>query len=960
VFGSHTGRRIVVATNVAETSLTVPGIRYVVDAGTARISRYSRRTKVQRLPIEPISQASAEQRAGRCGRLGPGICIRLYDRDDLEHRPPFTDPEILRTNLASVILQMAAMDLGDVEAFPFLDPPDHRAIRDGVDLLHELGAIDPERHGTAGWITPLGRSLSRLPLDPRLGRMVLAADGNGCLSEMLVIAAALTIPDPRERPEGKEAQAAQSHARFRDEQSDFLSWLRLWEYIRGERRERTSGQFRKMCTGEYLNYRRLREWQDLHGQLRDIADDLGLHPNRKPADPDLIHRSLLTGLLSHLGRKDPDGYEYRGARGARFSIAPGSTLFKKAPEWVMAADLVETTRTWARGIAGVPPEWIEEIGAHLISRSYSDPWWEQDREAAVAAETATIYGIPLATERTVQIARIDPEAARDLFIRHALIAGEWETHHPFAAHNAAAIAEVMDMEVRERRADLLVDDDTLAAWFDRRIPPEVATVRAFDAWWKEAGRGDPHLLDLGPDDLIDRGAAAPDPEAFPEVWRHGDLAFTLDYEFDPASPTDGLTVDLPIADLPRTDPAVFEWNVPGRRAELIEAMIRSLPKAIRRRFVPIADTVAAVQAGMRPGEETLIQGLRRQLGRLGEIAIPPDAFDRTALPAHLRTRFRVVGESGEVMSEGEDLAALKDQLAADARRTIAAQRHPLERQGLTAWTIGDLPESVEVGEGAHRATAFPALVDDGDSVSVRLMPTAAEQEAAMRPGACRLLLLTLPSPERILRPLVDRNTRETIRSGPYQDAAEWIDDCLMAAAAAIVDRLGCPPADEAGFERLRSLARDELADLATAVGEQSLALLRSVEEVEWLLDPVADRFPDAVDDVVAQVNRLVYPGFLMGVGVGRVADVARYLQAVARRLEALPGNPGRDADHMARVHRLEAEYDRLAALLPASPESIAIAWMLEELRVSLFAQAIGTRGKVSEPRILRALAALEE
>jgi ATP-dependent helicase HrpA len=959
VFRAHTGRRVVVATNVAETSLTVPGIRSVVDTGTARISRYSRRTKVQRLPIEPISQASANQRAGRCGRLGPGVCIRLYEEDDFDHRPEFTDPEILRTNLASVILQMAAMELGDIESFPFLDPPDRKAIRDGVDLLHELGAIDPSHEGTRAWLTPLGRRLSRLPLDPRLGRMVLAADENGCLSEMLVIASALTIPDPRERPEGQETQAAQSHARFRDPASDFLSWLHLWEYVRGERRERTSNQFRKMCRNEYLSYRRVREWQDLHGQLREISKDMGLHRNRKPADPDLLHRSLLTGLLSHIGRKDPDGYEYRGARGARFSIAPGSTLFKKAPEWVMAADLVETGRMWARGIAQVPPAWVEELGAHLLHRTHSEPWWEPERESAIASETATLYGIPLATDRTVQYARIDPEAARELFIRHALIAGEWTTHHDFAAANAEAIAGVMEMETRERRIDLLVDDETLVAWFDARIPPEVTTVKEFDRWWREAKGSNPHFLHLGIDDLIYDGTA-PNPDAFPEVWQHGDLAFTLDYEFDPASPTDGTTVDIPLAELDRTDPAVFEWNVPGRRDELIEAMIRSLPKRIRKQFIPISETMGDVKAALRPGEERLVVGLRRVLGKLGGIPIPLDAFDSTALSAHLRTRFRVIGEEGEVVAEAEDLAVLKEGFAEAARRTIATERHPLEHQGLTEWTFGDLPQVVEIGEGAHRARAFPSLVDDGDSVSIRLMATEDEQWASMQTGACRLLLLSLPSPEGILREYVDRETRQIIRTGPYDNAAEWIDDCLMATVASTLDDAGGPPWDEASFQRIRSLLRDGLAEAVTAVGRQSLLLLQAVEEVEWRLGPLADRFPDAVDDIVAQVNRLVYPGFLMGIGAARIADVTRYLQAVDRRLEALPTRPDRDADQMARVHRLEAEYDRLMELLPTTPASIDIAWMLEELRVSLFAQSIGTRGKVSEPRIRRALAALED
>ncbi len=637
VFAPHTGRRIVLATNVAETSLTVPGIRSVVDPGTARISRFNRRTKVQRLPIEPISQASANQRAGRCGRLGPGVCIRLYDEADFGGRPEFTEPEILRTNLASVILQMAALDLGDVETFPFLDPPDSRAIRDGVALLSELGAVDPARENASGWLTPLGRQLAKLPLDPRLGRMVIEADRNACLREVLVIASALSIQDPRERPAEHQQHADQLHARFRDEGSDFLGWVLLWGYLHSERRARTSSQFRRLCRDEFLNYRRVREWQDIYSQLREVTRELGFVPNRKPADPDLIHLSLLAGLLSHVGRKDPDGYEYRGARGARFSIAPGSALFKAAPEWVMAAELVETTRLWARGVARVSVEWVERAGAHLLSRSHSDPWWDAVRGAAVANETVTLYGIPLVADRTVMYGRIDAAASRELFIRHALIAGEWETHHDFAARNHDRIAEVLDLEERERRMNLLVDDDALVAFFATRLPVEITSVRDFDRWWREVRESDPHLLDLTLDDLIDPAAAPPDEEAFPRVWQYGDVELPLEYEFDPASPTDGVTIDVPVASLDRLDPVVFEWNVPGRRQELVEALIRALPKPIRRRFVPIADTVRTVVQTLDPGSGTPVEAVRRELSRMGGVIIAPDAFDLERLPTYLRS-----------------------------------------------------------------------------------------------------------------------------------------------------------------------------------------------------------------------------------------------------------------------------------------------------------------------------------
>ncbi len=485
VFQKHTGRRIVLATNVAETSLTVPGVRAVVDAGTARISRYGRRTKVQRLPIEPISQASANQRAGRCGRLGPGVCIRLYSEDDFNSRPEFTEPEIQRTGLASVILQMAALDLGDIESFPFLDPPDSRSIRDGVALLEEVGALKLGTEAAGRRLTRIGRNLARLPLDIRLARMVLEADSNLCLSEVEVIAAALSIQDPRERPLEKEQQADQAHAKFIDPDSDFLGWLKLWEYIRTERRARTSNQFRRLCRDEYLSYRRVREWQDIHSQLRDISNELKLHRNRKPADADTIHRSLLSGLLSNIGKKNPVGYEYRGARGARFFISPGSTLFKSAPEWVMAAELVETSRLWARSVVGIPSEWAEELGAHLVKRSHSDPWWDQERGSAVAKESVSLYGIPLQTDRVVQFGRYDQAASRELFIRHALVAGEWESPHRFVEDNADKIEEVLETEARERRSNLLVDDDKLVEFFSARIPEDITTVRHFDRWWRE-------------------------------------------------------------------------------------------------------------------------------------------------------------------------------------------------------------------------------------------------------------------------------------------------------------------------------------------------------------------------------------------------------------------------------------------------------------------------------------------
>ena len=955
VFQPHRGRRIVLATNVAETSLTVPGIRYVVDTGTARISRYSRRTKVQRLPIEPVSRASANQRAGRCGRLGPGVCIRLYSEDDFNARPEFTEPEIRRTNLASVILQMAARDLGDIETFPFLDPPDARTIRDGIALLVELGAIQPQQPGSGRWLTKLGRQLAEFPLDLRLARMIIEADRNDCLREVLVIAAALAIQDPRERPSDQRQHAHQLHARFRDETSDLLSWLHLWEYLGDERRSRTSNQFRRMCRDEFLNYRRVREWQDIHAQLRDVAGEQGFTINRRLASPDAIHRSLLAGLLSHLGHKDPDGFEYRGARGARFSINPGSTLFKRSPEWVMAAELVETGRLWARGVASVDPDWVEEAGAHLVKRSYSDPWWDPARGTSMARETVTLYGLPLQTDRAVQYGRVDPAGARELFILNALVAGEWETDHPFLQHNRALIGEVHALETRQRRGDLLAGDEIIFGFFDERVPEDITSVRHFDRWWKEARRQDPHLLDLNLDVLIDPAAGPVDEEAFPTVWAHGDLAFSLRYEFDPGSPADGVTVDVPIEGLDRVDPAMFEWHVPGLREELITALIRSLPKQLRKHFSPVPNTVRTLLNSLNPDDGGLIMNLRRELARIGGVPIPVDAFDMTRFPPHLRPTFRVVDGEGNVLAEGSDLSSLKTDLQKETRATMAASSHDLEQTGLTAWSIGELPRVMEIKGPAHAVKTYPALIDEGDSVGVRLLASPAEQATAMWDGTRRLLFLNLPSAGRLLRPRLTAEAVTAVKAGPYSAPSEWAQDCLTCAVDQIMGQVGGLVWDGVAFEILLANTRDQLDEGLASVAGVSLRILSTLLSVRMALARVARTFESTVTDIEGQLDRLIYPGFVTGVGAGRLSDVHRYLQAIERRLEQLPEYPERDRRRMATVRKLEEEHDRLREALPDSPSVLEIAWMLQELRVSFFAQALGTRGKVSDKRIAQAL-----
>ncbi len=957
VFTSHTGRRVVVATNVAETSLTVPGVRYVVDVGTARISRYSRRTKVQRLPIEPISQASASQRAGRCGRLGPGICIRLYEEDGFDARPEFIEPEIQRTNLASVILQMAARDLGSIETFPLLDPPDDRSIRDGVARLIELGAVDGALKDGRPRLTRLGRQLADLPIDLRLARMIVEANRTACLREMLVITTALTIQDPRERPAEKQTQADQSHARFRDEESDLYSLLNLWEYLGDERKARTSNQFRRMCRNEYLNYRRVREWQDLHAQLRDVTRELGFTTNRKPAERENVHRTVLTGLLSNVGRKDPGSHEYRGARGSRFSINPGSTLFKGSPEWVMAAELVETGRLWARGVVAVQPEWIEQAAAHLVTHSYSDPWWDKDRGAAFANETVTLYGLPLQTERPAMYSRVDPEAARELFIRHALVAGEWETHHRFAEHNSMIIDEVLALEAKYRRADLFVDDETIVDFFDDRIPEDIVSVRHFDRWWKDERVDNPHRLDLSINDLLDPEVETPGEEAFPEVWQYGDVAMPVEYAFDPGSDSDGVTIDIPIGGLSRIDPEIFDGHVPGLREELVIAMMRALPKPIRKRLAPIPETARSAVEAYDPDRDRFVPFLRGELTRRSGIAIAPDAFDPERLPPHLRPTFRIVDAEGLVLADGGDLRTLKGQLQDEARAAMSAAEHGIERVGMRSWDCGDLPLSVEIDGPGRTVTAYPALVDEGDSVAIHLYATPGERDAAMWEGTRRLVMLDLPSPSRHLRSLVTADGRAAVADGPHGSFDAWSQDCLTCAVDEMLSEFGGPVWNRDAFDRLLATCREQSDDILVDVASDALEILDEVRTVRLAMATLTgDRFVPAVSDMEEQIDRLIYPGFLASVGIDRLADLVRYVQAIGRRIEQLPDHVDRDHELMVRVQDLEAERDGLSDAIPGSAGLIEIAWMLQELRVSLFAQDLGTKGKISEKRVREAFA----
>ncbi|MBP1135709.1 ATP-dependent helicase HrpA [Arthrobacter sp. PvP023] len=1023
VFHPGSKRRIVLATNVAETSLTVPGIKYVVDTGTARISRYSHRTKVQRLPIERVSQASANQRSGRCGRVSDGIAIRLYSEEDYESRPQFTDPEILRTNLAAVILQMTAMGVArgpkDVEDFPFVEPPDSRAINDGVTLLRELGALSAARpQGAAGaaagrngggGLTAVGQKLAQLPVDPRLGRMIVEAGKRGCVREVMILAAALTIQDPRERPTDKQQLAAEKHARFRDENSDFTGFLNLWNYLQEKQQELSSTQFRRLCRTEFINYLRVREWQDLFAQLRQLARPLGISlDNKRLADPvgnhEGIHISLLSGLLSHIGILDERKREYAGARGSRFAIFPGSALFKKSPTFVMAAELVETSRLWARVAAKFDPLWAEQVAPDLVKRSYSEPHWSKKMGSVMAHEKVTLYGVPIIPSRRINYGKVDPELCRELFIRHALVEGDWQTHHKFFHRNRALLQEIEELEARMRRRDILVDDETLFEFYDARIGKDVVSERHFDKWWKEARQQDPALLDFDQSLLISEDADALDDSAYPKTWLHKGFELPLSYEFHPVAPgsppnpSDGVTAEVPVLFLNQLDDAAFRWLIPGQRVELVTALIKSLPKQVRKNFVPAPDVarqaVAALEADFDPAADDLEPSLELVLRRIRGQVIPPGSWNWDAVPAHLRVSFRVVDSRGKVLDEGKDLAALQERLAPATRRAIAeslgatpvttapkgpkgAQRGQsaqapknagaltpspngavtpgfAEKSGLTDWTFGTVQRQVQGMVKGHTVTGYPALVDEGTSVALRLFQTTSEQEQAMRGGVIRLLALKVPAPDRYVLEHLNNTEKLTFSQNPHGSVSALIADCALAA----IDKLTPAelPWDEASFKSLYEQVRAELIDTVftvTAVVERILASTRRIEK--QLKGTTSLALISALNDVKSQLEQLVFPGFVARTGYAQLSQLPRYLAAIEKRLEKLPGNVQRDALSMAAVQGLEDDYDdAVSALLPgrrAGAELTQVRWMIEELRVSLFAVELGTAYSVSEKRI---------
>ncbi|WP_404383469.1 ATP-dependent RNA helicase HrpA [Knoellia locipacati] len=975
VFTRGKGRRIILATNVAETSLTVPGIGYVIDTGTARISRYSQRTKVQRLPIEPISQASAAQRSGRCGRVADGIAIRLYSEEDFDSRAEFTEPEIQRTSLAAVILQMTSLGLGDIARFPFVDAPDPKQIADGVRLLDELGALrDGQGRRGERRLTAYGKTLARLPLDPRMGRMLIEAGRLGCTKEVLVIVAALSIQDPRERPVDKEAQAQQQHARFRSETSDFAGFHALWRYLKEQQKALSGSAFRRMCKAEFLHYLRIREWQDLHQQLRSACKQARIDPEQSTAaqggepDWDVVHRALLAGLLSHVGVRDEQKREYAGARGSRFGINPGSGLFKRQPDVVMAAELVETTRLWARVNAAIDPLWAEEVGSHVVKRTVSEPRWSMSQGSVIASERVTLYGVPLVVDRTIQYGRVNPEEARDLFIRNALVEGDWDTHHRFWKANTALLQRLSELEERARRRDLIVDDEVVFEFYDAGIPPDVTSVRHFDRWWKGEQRRRPDLLTFTEELLTRDDADTVSAGDYPRTWRQGDVELDVTYQFSPGDAADGVTVHVPTAVLNRVSADGFDWQVPGLREDLAVALLKSLPKATRRHFVPTPDHARAALAAADPTSgaaftDELARVLRARTG----VTVPPGEWDWSRVPDHLRITFSVEAPGGRVVARGKDLDELRPKSEGAVRQRMARAGASIERSGLTAWTFDDVPRTFEGRSAGHTVQGFPALVDEGASVALRVLDHPGTAGAAHRRGVRRLLLLNTTAPwKRVLARLTNAQ-KLALGQNPHGSVPALLEDCLAAAVDSIVaEHVPGEVRTKAEFETAHAAVRTHVVTRVLVTIEAVEPVLALAGDVRRRLDAIgsgaaARSLAATTADVRAQLDGLIRPGFVAASGLARLPHLQRYLRAMLQRLDRAATN-SRESQLLEQVDSIETAYaDLLDALPPTAtgaPEVTDIAWMIEELRVSLFAQSLGTAHPVSEKRVRNAIAAV--
>ncbi|KMV32373.1 ATP-dependent helicase HrpA [Photobacterium swingsii] len=961
VFQSHSGRRIVLSTNVAETSLTVPGIKYVIDPGTARISRYSYRTKVQRLPIEAISQASANQRKGRCGRVQEGICIRLYSEEDFLSRPEFTDPEILRTNLASVILQMTAIGLGDIQAFPFVEAPDNRNIQDGIRLLDELGAINNKATDPRKRLTQLGRQLARLPIDPRLARMVLEAPKQGALREVMIIACALSIQDPRERPSEKKQASDEKHRRFNDKDSDFLSYVNLWDYVQEQQKELSGNQFRRQCKKDYLNYLRVREWQDIYYQVSQVVKELDFRINEQEASYQGVHTALLAGMLSHIGLKDQEKNEYQGARNARFNIFPGSGIFKKQPKWVMVAELVETSRLWGRVAAKIQPEWVEPLAQHLIKRSYSEPHWEKKQAAVFAFEKVMLYGIPVVGKRKVNYGNIDAQVSREIFIRSALVEGDWETKHKFFHQNRKLLREVEELEHKSRRRDILIDDDQLFEFYDQRIEHVVVSGRHFDSWWKKASRENNELLNFEREMLFRGDASHVTDLDYPNFWHQGGLKLKLSYQFEPGEDNDGVTVHIPLPILNQVEPDGFDWQIPGLRQELVIALIKSLPKPIRRSFVPAPNYADAFLSRVEAQSMPLLDALEKELKRMTGVTVLREDWKPEQVPDHLKITYRSVDHRNRKLKESKDLFGLKESLKDKVQETLSqVADDDIEQEGLKTWSFGTLPERYQQKRGGFEVKAFPALVDNKDSVGIKLFETQEEQQTVMQQGLRRLVLLNVPSPIKYLHANLPNKSKLGLYFNPYGRVLDLIDDCIACGIDKLLEQQGGLVWESEKFEATKEFIRAELGDTVVDVAKQVEEILTTAFSINKRLKGRVDlTMAFALSDIKAQIDGLIFKGFATECGWKRLPDILRYMRAIERRMEKLPIDPNKDRVHILKIESVVSDYKELLNKIPKGqpvPEPVKeIRWMIEELRVSYFAQQLGTPYPVSDKRVRNAI-----
>ena len=958
IFQSHSKRRIILATNVAETSLTVPGIKYVIDPGLARISRYSYRTKVQRLPIEPISQASANQRKGRCGRTSDGICIRLYDEKDFLSRPEFTDPEILRTNLASVILQMTSLGLGNIAAFPFVEAPDSRYIRDGIRLLEELGAIYIKHHQYH--LTETGKILAQLPIDPRLARMLVEARRLGCTKEIMIITAALSIQDPRERPFDKQQASDEKHRRFADKESDFLSLINLWNYIQEQQDLLSGNQFRRLCQKEFLNYLRIREWQDVYTQIRQTIKQLAFPINSKAADYISLHTSLLSGLLSHIGMKEIEKREYIGARNIKFAIFPNSALFKSQPKWCIVSELVETSRLWGRTAAKIESEWIEPIAQHLIKYSYSEPRWSKKQGTTIANEKVTLFGLPIVASRIVNYSKIDPVLSRSLFIRHALVEGDWLTNHKFYKQNQKLIKEVEDLEHKSRRQDILIDDDELYEFYNKRIDDSVISAKHFDNWWKQKQKTQPDYLNIDKEMLIKQSAQLVNLSDFPDFWYQDNFKLALEYQFDIGHNRDGVTIKIPIDLLNQIKNRGFDWQVPGFRKDLIIALIKSLPKSLRRNLVPAPNYAEAFLERIRTTDQPILESLENEFRKMTGVKITSEDWQLDQVPDYLKMTFSIINSNNEEIASGKDLVLLKEQLKNEVQKALSTLTTKkvvsIEQSNITDWNFGTLPTTYEEKQKNYTVKAYPALIDHQNSVSIELVDNQEEQQKLNKLGLRRLLMLNIPSPIKYLHEKLPNKSKLGLYFNSFGTVLMLIDDCIACAVDELIDKYNQNIQNQDQYQKLLDYTKTNINETVIDIAKQVESILTLHYNINKKLKGRVDlSLAFALSDIKRQLSNLVYKGFVADSGYKRLADVYRYLLAIEKRIEKLMGNVMKDRQSMNIIEEVENQYEKWVNSLPQIVRSkdsvINIRWMIEELRVNLFAQQLGTPYPISPKRV---------